>query len=61
VLVARLPQLLSGLYHALSQERDARASVALALEQLQSGDLPLHGAVAPIQGLNLAKGEKTAM
>ena len=37
---------LDGLRCALPQGREARASITLALEQLQSGDLPFHGAIA---------------
>jgi hypothetical protein len=50
VMVARLPRLLGGLQDALPEEGEAGPAIALALEPLQPGDLPLHGAVAPVQG-----------
>jgi hypothetical protein len=49
-MVARLLRLLGGWHHTLPQEREARASIALALEPLQSGDLAFHRAMAPGQG-----------
>jgi hypothetical protein len=45
VTVARLLGLLCSLPDALPSEQDARASIALTLEQLQTGDLPFHRAV----------------
>jgi hypothetical protein len=35
---------------ALSEQRDAGPAIALALEELQTGDLPFDGPVAPLQG-----------
>jgi hypothetical protein len=49
-MVARLARRLGRLPDALPEERETGPAVALALEQLQTGDLPLHGAVAPSQG-----------
>ena len=44
-MVARLPQLLSGLQDARSEKGKAGPAIALALEELQTGDLPFHGAI----------------
>jgi hypothetical protein len=44
-IATRLVQQLGGLPDALPEERDARASIALALEELQSGDLAFHRAI----------------
>jgi hypothetical protein len=49
-LVARLPRLLSGLQKALPEQGGAGQAIALALEPLQTGDLPLHGSITPRQG-----------
>jgi hypothetical protein len=46
-LVARLPRQLGGLQDALPEEGEAGPTIALALEQRQTGDLPLHRAIAP--------------
>src|SRR5262249_6077983 len=43
------PRPLGGLYHTLPQELDACPSIALALEQLQTIDMALDGAIAPRQ------------
>jgi hypothetical protein len=43
--VTRLPRPLGGLQDALPEEGRAGPAIALALEQLQTGDLPLYGAV----------------
>jgi hypothetical protein len=48
-MVARLPRLLSGLPDALSQQQEARASIALALEEFQAMNLALRGPMAPFQ------------
>ena len=45
VLVTPPPRFLGGLDDTLPYEREARATIALALEPLQTGDLPFHGAV----------------
>jgi hypothetical protein len=44
------PRPLGGLPRVPPSKREARASIALALEQLQTGDLPFDGAIAPGQG-----------
>ena len=44
------PCLLDGLHHALPQEGDIRAAIALPLEQLQAVDLALDRTVTPLQG-----------
>jgi hypothetical protein len=49
-MVVRLPRHLGGLQDALPEEGGAGPAIALALEQLEPGDLPFHGAVAPGQG-----------
>jgi len=49
-MVVRLLRLLGGRHHALPQEREARASIALALELRQSGELAFYRAMAPGQG-----------
>src|SRR5712664_4249527 len=48
-MVARPPMRLDGLHHALPQEPDACPSIALALEQLQAGEMALDGTMAPGQ------------
>jgi hypothetical protein len=48
-MVTRLPRPLGGLQDALPEEGRAGPAIALALEQLQTGDLPLYGAVTPTQ------------
>jgi hypothetical protein len=48
-MVTRFPRPLGGLQDALPEEGRAGPAIALALEQLQTGDLPLHGAVTPTQ------------
>jgi hypothetical protein len=52
-LFARLLRLLSDLSQALSSEREARASVALALQALQSGELPVEPVMTREPVLNL--------
>src|SRR5687767_14504764 len=48
-MVTRFPRPLGGLQDALPEEGRAGPAIALALEQLQTGDLPLYGAVTPTQ------------
>jgi hypothetical protein len=49
-MVARLLRPLGGLQDALPEERETGPAITLTLEQLQPSDLPLHRAVAPLQG-----------
>ena len=49
-MIAHPRGFLGGLQRAAPQQREACASIALALEPLQTGDLAFHGAIALGQG-----------
>ena len=49
-LAVRLLRALDRLYHALPQEPDPGAAIALALEQLQAVDMAFDGPIAPGEG-----------
>jgi hypothetical protein len=49
-MVACLLRRLGSLQDALPEEREASPAIALALEELRTGDMPFDGAVAQGQG-----------
>ena len=48
-MVTHLLRYLGGLQDALPQKSEASPAIALALQELQPGDLPFHGALTPRQ------------